>query len=533
MVSGCKTTEKTTAVSTGSQWSHSGRTAEQINSTGSLLEAKRLMLNGELQLAIDELNKSLKENPGNDAAYYEFSKIFQYAGGERNLKKALSYGQKAVDLAPTNYWYHQNIIAVYKHLQDYKNAAKEAQKVVDLFPEKKEAYYQLANMYIRDRDYKSALKVYQEMERKFGFEAGVTRQRKQIYLNLGDYNKALKEIDQLIAHEPGNTKYYGMAADIYMSRGQYDKAYEQYQKILAIDPGDGRVHLALADYYRSRGEPDQAYKETLKAMGSRQLDIDTKVKVLIGFFQQSEQDEQAKERTFELLDTLIDTHPKDAKALTMKADFLNREGQYQEALNYFHRVIELDSSRYLVWEQMLLIEQRLEKYDSLAQESARAIHLFPQQPALYYFSGYSNLKLGNYARVIKDMKMGMNFVFDEKTKSDFYAMMAQAEFKQHEFGPAADHFDRAVKLNPQNAVALKDYAYFLAYNGQKLAYAKELAKKALELKAGEADYIYTYAFVLFKNNEKAAALQWVKDGLKKFPEDKNLRLLDQEINKNE
>jgi len=527
---GCKTARQLTSVNYSPE---AKRTAAQISSTGSLLEAKRMMLNGDLKLAVDQLNKAIKENPENDAAYYEMSRVFQYVGGNRNYKKALEYGKKAVELAPNNYWYHQNIIGIYKKTGDFENAAKEARVVKDLYPNRKEAYYQLANMYIRGKELKQALKVYQEIEQHFGFDEGVVKQRKQIYLSMGDYNKALKEIDHLIEHDPQNTRYYGMAADIYMDRGQYDKAFAYYQKILQIDPQNGRVHLALADYYRIQGDTQKSYDETLKAMGCPKLDIDTKVKVLVGFFQQSDQDELAKKRTYRLLDTVVAVHPNEPKALAMKADFLNREGKYTEALDYFHRVIALDSSRYLVWEQMLLVEQRLNKYEMMARESERALHLFPQQANLYYFNGLSNLKIKNYAQAEKTLKMGLNFVFDDKTKSDFYAMMAEAEFRQHKFGPAEDHFDMAVKLNPLNATALKDYAYFLAYNGKNIAGAKTMAEKALELKSNDPEFIYTYAFVLFKNGEKDAANRWVKDAIKKFPDNKKLRLLDQEINKNE
>jgi predicted Zn-dependent protease len=84
-----------------------------------------------------------------------------------------------------------------------------------------------------------------------------------------------------------------------------------------------------------------------------------------------------------------------------------------------------------------------------------------------------------------------------------------------------------------NATALKDYAYFLAYNEKNIAHAKSMAEKALELKNNDPDFIYTYAFVLFKNGEKDTANRWVKDAMKKFPDNKKLRLLDQEINKNE
>ncbi len=530
---GCKSTQKEQAKSTDSQWSSNKRTAKQIQSTTSLLEAKRLLINGEAELAIKSIQKSLKENPDNDAAYFEMSRVFQMMGGKKNQQQALKYAQKSIDLDPDNVWYHQNIIAIYKQMDDYENAAKEAKILVKKNPDSKGNYYQLANMYIHDSDLKSALKVYQDMEKYFGYEEGVVLQRKQIYLKLGDYNKALKEIDYLIVHSPNTKKFYGMAADIYLSQGRYDKAYENYEKILAIDPTDGRVHLAISDYYRINNQPDKAYQETLIALGSSNLDIDTKVKVLLKFFKNSEKDSLAKEHTYELLDTVVAVHPKEPKALALKADFLNKEGHYEDALIYFHRVIALDNSRYLVWEQMLLVEQRLKLYSDMAEDSKQALKLFPQQPNLYFFSGLSNLEIQNYAQAEEHLKMGLNFVFDQNTKSDFYTLLAQSEFRQHKFGPAKDHFEMAIKLNPLNALALRNYAFYLAYNDNELEQAKTMASKALEIQPNDANYIYTFAFVLFKSGEIEQAKKWIQDGMLKYPENKKLQLLDQEVNKNE
>lgn len=530
---GCQSTKKSNTSSSQSVMTDGARTSKQIQSTSSLLEAKRLLINGEADLAMRSLKKAVEENPDNDAAYFEVSRIYQMLGGSKNQAQALKYGQKASELDPDNKWYHQNIIAIYKQMKDYENAAKEARVLVKLHPDDKSNYYQLANMYIHAEDLKSALKVYQDMEKHFGYEEGVVLQRKQIYLKMGDYNKALKEIDQLIENSPNTKRFYGMAADIYLSQGEYDKAFNSYEKILSIDSTDGRVHLAISDYYNSISQPEQAYNELKIALGSENLDIDTKVKVLLKFFKNSDQDSLANKHTYELLDIVESVHPKDPKALALKADFLNKEGKYTEALDYFHRVIALDNSRYLVWEQMLFVEKRLKLYKELADDSKQALTLFPQQASLYYLSGFANIEIKEYLQAEKHLKMGMNFVFEQNTKSDFYTLLAVSEFKQHKFGPAEDHFDMAVKLNPLNSAALKEYAFYLAYHDKELQLAKSMAMKALEIEPNEPNYIYTYAFVLYKLDEIDQAKKWIKDGMQTYPDNKKLQLLDQEINRNE
>ncbi len=513
--------------------SNGQRTAKEITSTTNLIMARRFLLLGRRELAYEALKNAIHLNPANDAAYFEISRIAQTSSTTDALRKALEYGEKAVQLDKENIWYHRNLITIYKRQKDFEGAAKVVKKIIELEPNKKENYYQLANMYIYGEDYKSALKVYADMESRFGFEEGIILQQKQIYLKLGDFDKALKQIDKLIEHSPNTKKYYGMAADIQMATGDFDGAYANIQKILAIDPNDGRVHLVLADYYRMKGDEQRSFQEVKTALGTPTLEIDAKIKVLMKYFQASASDKTKKAQAVELMDTVLVANPNSPKALAMKADFLNSEGNYEEAIIYFRKVIAVDSTRYLVWEQMLLVEQRLENYAALANESGRAIHMFPQQPSLYYFSGLANIEIKNYALAEEHLKMGLNFVFEPKYKSDFYMLLAEAEFKQHKFGPAEEHFARAVEGNPLNARALKDYAYFLAYYDKDLPKAKRMATSAMELNPTDVDYIYTYGYVLFKNGEINQAKSWVKKALVNFPDNKKIQLLDQEINKNE
>ena len=507
------------------------RSEAEVKSSSSLLEARRLLLSGERELAFRSLKKAVEQNPNNDAAYFEMSRIMQYSKKSAALDLALEYGNKAVSIDKQNVWYHQNLIAIYKKQKDYTSAAKEARLLINLEPHSKDHYYQLANMYIYAEDYKSAIKTYSELEKHFGFEEGVVKQRKQIYLKLGDYKNALKEVEHLIAHEPNNKKYYGMAADISMAMGNYNQAYTYAEKILSIDPNDGRVHLVLADYYRAKGDSAESYQQVKLALGSPNLEVDTKIKVLLKYFDKTETD--SKRQAEELMDIALNTNPQSPKLLALKADYLNKYEKYKEAIVYFRKVIALDSTRYLVWEQMLLVEERLHDYQSMANESGRALKMFPQQPALYLFSGKANVEIANYSKAEEHLRMGLNFVFEEKSKSDFYGLLAESEFRQHKNGDAEDYFKRAIKGNPTNAEALNYYAYFLAFSGKEFERAEQMSEQAVKMNPQRADFAYTYAYVLFKSGQKAKAKTWINKALKQFPDNIDLKLLDMEVNKNE
>jgi tetratricopeptide (TPR) repeat protein len=113
------------------------------------------------------------------------------------------------------------------------------------------------------------------------------------------------------------------------------------------------------------------------------------------------------------------------------------------------------------------------------------------------------------------------------------ALEAKAEIQLGEKDNGIANFSRAIKLDPQNTEIIKDYAFALASHNLEYTQAISYAKKALELQSGNPDYIFVYAYCLFKDGQKEEALKWLQPALTKFPEHNLLRLLDMEINKNE
>ena len=63
---------------------------------------------------------------------------------------------------------------------------------------------------------------------------------------------------------------------------------------------------------------------------------------------------------------------------------------------------------------------------------------------------------------------------------------------------------------------MNNLAYMLAQSNLRLADALEYAKKALEQKPNEANYLDTYAFVLYKNGRNAEAVQSLTAAIQQY-----------------
>jgi len=507
----------------------SNKEVDVLMLTNTFLDAKRKLYRGDIEAANNSFLKCIKMQENHDASYFELARINEF----QNPKLAIDYINKAIEYSPNNIWYKEFLIRVYKQQKDFNSAINVINELISQNPYRKEYYYEWANLCISNKDYNQAIVAYNKILEKFSYEEGVLKQQKQIYLKKGDYKKAIEVLEVLIKHNPNNKNYYGMVAEIYLNSNKPEKAIEYYNKILEIDPDDGFVHFSIADYYHSKGNREKTSEELRKGMSSKNLDVDSKVKVLVKMMQLAETDSTYRNSYEELLDIALEVNYDSPKIMALKADYCNNKKDNKCAIQYLRKVIELDSSKYIIWEQLLINEEEIADFNSILNESNRALRIFPQQPKLYYYSALGYAYKNNWKKAKERVKMGGNFVYSPIDKASFLALEAKASFRLNENANAMANYQRAISLDPNNALIIKDYAFDLAAFTKENSKSISYAKQALEIENGDAEYIYVYAYCLFKDGQEEEALKWLKPALNKFPENKNLQLLDMEINKNE
>jgi len=497
--------------------------------TNTFLDAKRKLFQGDVQNATITFNKCIEMQPNHDASYFELARINEF----QNPTIAIEYIKKAIEYSPNNNWYKELLIRIYKQQKNFTEAISINNELIKQNINSKEYYYQWANLCIDAKDYNQAIKAYQDLIDKFSYEEGVLKQQKQIYLKKGDYKNAIVVLEKLIKHNPTNKNYYGMIAEIYMNSNKPARAMEYYNRILEIDPKDGFVHFSIADFYYKNGNKEKTLEELKKGMSAENLEIDAKVKVLVKMMGLVEKDSTYRNSFNELLDIALEVNYNSPKIMAIKADYCNNTNDTKCAIKYLRKVIALDSTKYIIWEQLLIAEKEVEDYNALLDESNRALRIFPQQAKLYYYSaiayGYNN----NWKKAEERVHMGGNFIYQSIDKASFLALEAKAQFRQGEYDNAKANYQRAMKLDNNNALLIKDYAFDIASFTTDYPAALLYAKEALEKESNNPEYIYVYAYCLFKDNQKEEALRWLNPALEKYPKNKSLQLLDMEIKKNE
>jgi tetratricopeptide (TPR) repeat protein len=362
--------------------------------------------------------------------------------------------------------------------------------------------------------YSDAIAVYDLVEAKIGVSEDLCIQKEKIYLELKKVDKAAEEIKKLIKAFPSETLYYNYLADLYLDNNMPDKAFEIYEQILVLDPDNANVHLSLADYYRKKGDKEKSFNELKLAFSNVNLDVDTKVKILLSYYTLTEKSDDLKPQAYTLIDSLINTHPDDAKAYSIYGDFLYRDKKYTDAKAQYLKVITLDSSKYDVWAQLLLLESELNENEELLSESKRALELFPDHPALYLFNGVANYQLKKYDEAIITLNKGVALVvYDDEMLEEFYTYLGDSYYAKKDSKDAFASYDKVLELNPKNTYVLNNYSYYLSLKGEDLDKAEKMAKKVVDQNEKNSSYLDTYGWVLYKEKKYTDSEIWLNKAL--------------------
>jgi tetratricopeptide (TPR) repeat protein len=306
-----------------------------------------------------------------------------------------------------------------------------------------------------------------------------------------------------------------MFAELYMNHGKKEEARQLYEKVMEIDPGNPVIHLALANYYQESGDAEKSFMYLKMAFQNPEVSVDDKIKILLSYYDISLKNTTRKKEAFELIDLLIAAHPGEPKAYSIQGDFLLREGKFNESKEAFEKVLQYDNSKYPVWEQLMVLYVQLGQWQSLADKSKDAIETFPTQPTLYFYNGYANYMLKEYAKAEESFVAGKDLVVDnENLLLQFYTSLGDTYYKLKKYSESDAAFDKALSIAPNNTIALNNYAYYLSERNTNLEKARDLISRANRLEPKSATFLDTYAWVLFKMGDLVQAREMVEQAIR-------------------
>lgn len=471
--------------------------------------------------AIRNFEQALRFMPNDDASMFELSEQYYNAG---RIEEAFQMIQKAVKIDPENKWYQMRLGMFYRNLDQYDDFIKLYEKLTKQYPEDLDMLSELIEAYLVTENYGKALEKMDLLEQNVGTNEIITEQRLNVYKRQGNNKKVISELEKLIAQNPENVRYYGMLAQVYAEMGKDKEALKLYEKIKEVNPSEPYINISLMEFYEKSGDQEKAFNELLGAIRNKNLDLATKANIWEYWMGKNEKSNQIDEQARQCGEAFMETHPDNKLGYLILGSYYMTKQNSVKSKELSLKTLALDSTDFYSWQNLIVSESRLEDNEAVRDHAIAALKYYPMQPVFYWYAGVANAVLDNNEDAVIYLEKGRRYTSDKMQMSEFDAFLGDIYHQQGEDTKAFDAYDRTLRNNPDNALVLNNYAYYLSLRGERLEEALEMAICANELEPDNVYYTDTYAWVLYKLGRYKEAEKMMKKclGLEKDPSGANL-----------
>lgn len=505
LLAACGTTKKVVTVPTALQQDFVNQRADSL-----FFAAQRSKMLGDYKTAITQYSDYLRLKKDNATVYYELSRLFTEA---RNPNYALGFAKRAAAMDTTNKWFQLALADAYNMNEMFDSAAVVYDFLSRQSPQDDDLLFNKGMALAKGRNYSQALVVFDTLENKVGAVEDLVYQKQRIFMRLNMTTEAAAEVRKLIEQNPEEVRYRGMLAEIYEAGGRIEDARAVYDTILRIDPYHPRALIAIANMEKKNGDEPKYRAYLIKAFSNPGYSIDEKISFVYPYLQMLETDTTKRDEGLLLTKLIVESHPYEAKAYALRADMFSQGDMPDSAMVNYRKSLELDSTRFSVWYQLMWLYSRAEQHDSLLTASGAAIARFPKEFMGYYFNGLANYFKQRPDEAIASLTTALSIGGEKRFMADVYALLGDTYHFTGLHSKSDSCYDMVLSIRPRDHIVMNNYSYYLSMRGEKLNKAEELSKRALELQPGSATYMDTYAWVLFRLGKYREAKEWIEKAM--------------------
>ena len=460
--------------------------------------------------AASSFTKILELDPANDAAMYELANL---SFAENRPEDAERLARNAVTVSPENEWYWVLLSDIYKKTNKITELVYVLGELSKIAPQNEAYYYDRANALLILKKMDDAENAYDEIEKRFGSSEDLVSARQRILMQQGKSVKLTEELEKQIRSNPEELRNYIYLSEVLSKSGDKLKAVEILNRAKQIAPANAMVRLALADNYKALKQYENTFIELKVAFADPDLNIDEKVRIVLSFFPMFA-DMKARAYANELASIMVRVHPDEAKAHAVYGDVLFQERKYPQAQESYKKALAINDQVYQIWEQLLRIEVSRGEFQQALSDGDHALSIFPNQAALYLYTGIANAQTQKHEKAITYLKSAVDLEAEDKDiLVQVYSTMGDSFNSLKKFKESDQAYSKALELDPRNSYVLNNYAYYLSLRGENLDEAERMSKRSIELDPDNASSEDTYAWILFRLKKYTDARIWIEKAL--------------------
>ena len=433
--------------------------------------------NADHQAAVENLNIMLADDPaGFDAGLLEMVKLFEKEGRIQFTYDALEDVGKQHPLQ-VEVLFAQAVLA--SMLPNNDLAQQKIEQVLLIQPDWNRAIIFQAQLAGRGGDLPKARKYLEKAVKQAPEDVQLRKMLLEVMLNSGAYDDALRLCQSVLEEKPDDGDTLFALALIHLQQNQLEKAENNLEKLLANPAWEGRASFYLGKIETERRHPDKALAWYDRVKDSNYT-FDASLAAVSLLLNQKRFDEaELRVKRME-----VDFPEQKQRILMVNAELLNQTGRYREAYDVLTQALKDSPDNRDMLYARALVAERLDKLELLEADLHKILQKNPDDVGALNALGYT--------------------LTDKTTRYD----------------EAEKYLDRALKLQPDEAVIIDSFGW-LQFKLGKQAAALEYLKKAFS-KDPENEIAAHVAEVLWSMGNVKEAKEFFEAAFKKSPDDEYL-----------
>jgi len=480
------------------------------------IDAKRNFLQGlfayeigDYDKALDLLTTALIKLPTSAGIHFALSDAYMASEDGTN---AIYYINEAVKIEPQNKWYVSRLADIYERTNQFTEAADVVKKLIKIDPTQLDHQYRLAEIYTKNGDLNTANAIYASMLNKYGTEEVIHYRRYINFAKMGNTDSAMVELGIITELNPQDISVFYSLVELQISAGKPDDAINTLKKILEKNDGESQAFSLLIKLYLEAEMYDEIHAQLSEYVPNTNMNFASKEQIgrilltrLQAEFEQEKVGNSAFDKMNEIsksfLKNMTSSYPEEISPLLFTAQYYMMLQNDSEALIYLKKALEINDLEIQVWNELLQLYLRNSNFKEITEIAAKADDINPDNAFIQYAAGVSYYSLKQYKNANKWFAKATISPARREFKSLIYSIMGDSYNELDNWPKAAESYEASIKLDPNNATALNNFAYYLSVRKEKLNEAKLMSKKSLDIEPENPSFLDTYGWILYQVGE--------------------------------
>ena len=388
------------------------------------------------------------------------------------------------------------------------------ESILSEFPDKTEVSYDLLGLYLKQQKFEKALQALSDIEKITGPGEQITRTRYDIYRQLGRGEEAIRALEDF-NDDFTSPSILSMMGDYYLGEDRDSLALSCYEEALRTQSDYVPALLGKSEVYRiTRRYPE--YFATMDAfIDNDNVPVEAKGMYVGNMVRSLDPTIINLHRSgFDgMVERLRQRHPTDSTILGTAGGYYYATGRIDQAADCFRKSADLYPESLAQTVSLIQLLGLAERWEEVRDRSIAAFDRFQELGFMDYLN-MADYNLKDYDAIINNCRyLIVRSKDNPEVQKSSWSQIGDMYHLKGDTKEAYKAYEKALKIDPDYAPVLNNYAYYLSLEGKNLKKAYKMSKKTVEAEPDNATYLDTFAWILHLQGKDLEAKPFFKHAM--------------------